>query len=77
MNPSILYVNKIFSDISKLRVHLPCAPIVSVRDKNVTLIRRLKNQLQKVDAPLPAPRAHRGYISALIVHGIGPIPTVT
>ena len=46
--------------------------LVSVR--NVIEMTRLESQLTVVATDVPVLLAHRGYISELIVHGIGPIP---
>ena len=47
---------------------------VSVRVRKVIETRRLAIQFVAADIEFPVDRAHSGYISALIVHGMGPIP---
>ena len=54
---------------------LPAFPMESVRVRNVMDTIRLNVQLVEVEREVPKLRAHSGYISELIVHGIGPIPT--
>ena len=44
------------------------------RDRNVIDMSKLNAQLKNVDRELQKLRAHRGYISELMVQGIGPIP---
>jgi len=48
----------------------------SVSDKNVNETSKLKNQLKAVEIEKQTLLAHKGYISELIVHGIGPIPRI-
>jgi hypothetical protein len=54
---------------------LPSLVSAVVRVKNDMEMTRLKNQLTDVATLLHELRAHIGYISEFIVHGIGPIPT--
>ena len=58
----------------KLWKKCTCFVIVSVSVKNVIEMSKLKAQLVEVAKELPKLRAHKGYISELMVHGIGPIP---
>ena len=48
--------------------------MASVRDRKVIETRRLNAQQTEVDIEFPKLLAHMGYISELIVHGIGPMP---
>ena len=50
--------------------------MASVSDKNVSEMIKFAIQLMQVVVEDPVLRAHSGYISELIVHGIGPIPAV-
>jgi len=50
--------------------------MASVSDKKVREMTRLAIQLMQVVVDIPVLRAHSGYISELIVHGIGPMPVV-
>ena len=52
----------------------PYVVMVSVSVRKVIEIMRFEIQLTHVAIEFPVLRAHSGYISALIVHGIGPIP---
>jgi len=53
---------------------LPPLVMASVRLRKDIAMMRLKTQLINVVNELPVLRAHMGYISELIVHGIGPMP---
>jgi len=48
-----------------------------VRDRKVSEMTRLKSQLHDVAIDELTPRAHKGKISALMVHGVEPIPART
>lgn len=52
----------------------PCLVIDSDRDRNVMDMSKFDDQFTNVARALPKPLAQRGYISELIVHGIGPTP---
>lgn len=54
---------------------LPSLVSSFVNVRNVIEMRRLNNQFVDVATLLHELLAHIGYISELIVHGIGPIPT--
>jgi len=56
--------------------NVPLLVIASVSDKNVREMIKLAIQLTQVVVDVPVLRAHSGYISELMVHGIGPIPAV-
>ena len=53
----------------------PYLVMVSISVRKVIETTRLDNQLTEADRELPVDLAHSGYISALIVHGMDPIPT--
>ena len=63
------------ADRQRELVCLPAFPMESVRVRKVMDTIRLNVQLVEVEREVPKLRAHNGYISELIVHGIGPIPT--
>lgn len=54
--------------------HIPYVVMAAVSDKKVSETIKLAVQLMQVVVDVPVLRAHSGYISELIVHGIGPIP---
>ena len=56
-------------------MHLPYLVSVSVSVRKVIETRRLEIQFVAADMEFPVDRAHSGYISALIVHGMGPMPS--
>ena len=51
-----------------------CLVIVSVRVRNVIDTSKFNAQFVEVASEFPKLLAQSGYISELIVHGIGPIP---
>jgi len=57
--------------------NIPYLVMASVSDKNVSEMIKFAIQLIQVVVDEPVLRAHSGYISELIVHGIGPIPAST
>ena len=72
--PSVRPPNSAANLIEKSNI--PCLVMASVSDKNVNEVMKFAVQLMHVVTDVPVLRAHSGYISALIVQGIGAIPAV-
>jgi len=58
------------------KASIPYVVMASVSERNEREMIKLAIQLMQVVVEVPVLRAHSGYISELIVHGIGPIPAV-